>query len=96
MFLTAIIAGNNFYDSLSPQDQQALKTAALAAAQVERQDSIALGEQVRTQLVAEGSQITPLSPGAKAAFKEATAGVASQFSSVVGPDIIQALLKRDQ
>ena len=92
MFLTAIIAGNSFYDSLSSQDQQALKTAALAAAQVERQDSIALGEQVRTQLVAEGSQITSLSPDAQVAFKAATAGIAGQFSSVVGADVVKTLL----
>ncbi|MBI5457496.1 TRAP transporter substrate-binding protein [Candidatus Kaiserbacteria bacterium] len=92
VFLTVILAGNAFYDSLSPEDQTALKKAALAAAQVERQDSIALGEQVKSQLQAQGSVITTLSPNARASFKAATESVYQELGPQIGPDIVQAIV----
>ena len=92
VFLTVILAGNAFYDSLSPQDQAALKKAALAAAEVERQDSIALGEQVKAQLQTEGSVVTTLSPESRSAFRAATRSVYDQFAPVLDADIVQAII----
>ena len=92
MFLTAIISSKSFYDSLSPQDQAALQKAALDAAQVERQDSIALATQVKSQLESQGSTVSALTPAAQSAFKSATQSVYTQFSPVVGADIVQSLI----
>lgn len=92
MFLTAILVGDNFYNSLSSQDQVALQKAALAAAQVERQDSITLGSQVKSQLATQGSVISTLSPQTQNAFKAATQSVYTQFSPVVGAGIVQGIV----
>ncbi|MSU73962.1 TRAP transporter substrate-binding protein [Candidatus Kaiserbacteria bacterium] len=92
MFLTAILASDNFYDSLSPQNRKVLENAALAAAQVERQDSIALAKQVKSQLEARGSVVSTLSSQAQNAFKAATQSVYAQLSSLVGADIVKGIL----
>lgn len=70
VFLTAIIASNAFYDSLSTEEQAALRTAALAAAAVERQDSEALNATTKQKLIEAGSVITELSPSERSVFVE--------------------------
>jgi len=55
LFTTTMVVSDSFYDSLSAEDQAALQKAAAAAAEVERTDSIALGEKTRTDLIAGGS-----------------------------------------
>ncbi len=92
MFLTAILASDNFYDSLSAQNRKVLENAALAAAQVERQDSIALAKQVKSQLEVRGSVVSTLSSQAQNAFKAATQSVYAQLSSLVGADIVKGIL----
>jgi TRAP-type C4-dicarboxylate transport system substrate-binding protein len=88
VFLTAILANDSFFDSLSPKDQQALEKAALAAAQAERQDSITLGSTTRTQLQTEGSVITTLAPAEQSAFKTAVQPVYAQFAPMFGQQLM--------
>lgn len=83
MFLTAILASNSFYNSLSSRDQAALMNAAHAAAIVERQDSITLGDATRAQLGKEGSTITTVSSAERDAFKKAVQPVYTEFHSLV-------------
>ena len=66
--------------------------AALAAAQVERQDSIALNASTKVALGQQGSIITTLSPFASAQFKTRTAPVYAQFAPTFGESLIQALV----
>lgn len=79
VFLTAILADQDFYATLTPDQQSALTKAALAAAAVEREDSKALGDKVRADLSAEGSTITTLSADAAAEFAAKTRSVYEKF-----------------
>jgi TRAP-type transport system periplasmic protein len=80
LFLTAIVADADFYASLSADEQRALSVAAMAAAKVEREDSIALGIEVKGQLEAMGAVIAELTPAQQDVFKQALTSVAAQFS----------------
>ncbi len=96
MFLTAIIVNKDFYDSLSVKNQAAMKDAAMAAAAVERNDSIALGDSVKSQLLAEGSVVSTPSSQTRDIFAKATAAVYAQFSPTVGADIIRDLVNEQK
>jgi TRAP-type C4-dicarboxylate transport system substrate-binding protein len=89
MFLTVILANTKFFNSLSANDQAALRKAALAAAAVEREDSEALGATTKQALIAKGSTI--VMPEQGAAFKSATKPVYDQFKSVFGEDMLKQL-----
>jgi TRAP-type C4-dicarboxylate transport system substrate-binding protein len=91
LFLTAILASNGFYGSLSPEQQTALTNAARAAAQVERRDSITLGENTRAELQAQKSQITTLTPSARGEFVKSVASVYDTFTPIFGSGVIKAL-----
>lgn len=85
MFLTAILASNAFYDSLSLEDQAALRSAATKAAQIERQDSIELGNTVRDQLKKEGSVILKPTAKERNELEAASRTVYSQFFPKLTP-----------
>lgn len=85
LFLTVILAGNTFFSSLSPADQSALREAAIAAAKVEREDSIALGEKTRSELVAGGTDIATFSRDQHAVMKASAKDVYTNFVSEYGP-----------
>ncbi len=94
VFLTAVIASGAFYDSLTPAEQRALQDAALAAAKVEREDSIQLNASVKDSLKAEGSSVTELSGDVRAALVKATEPVYEEFKSSITPSLYQALIGR--
>ncbi|MSU74107.1 TRAP transporter substrate-binding protein [Candidatus Kaiserbacteria bacterium] len=96
MFLTAIIVNKDFYDSLSAKNQAAMRVAAMAAATVERNDSIALGDSVKSQLLAKGSVVSTLSSEARDIFAKATAAVYAQFSPTIGADIVRDLVNEQR
>ncbi len=81
IFLTAITVSSSFYDSLSPAHREALQKAARAAAQVEREDSIALNASTKTALSENGSTITTLSPSDRSVLRTVTRSVYTQFES---------------
>ncbi len=89
IFLTTILAGNAFYDSLSAGDKTALKKAALAAAAVEREDSISLGEQTKKVLQESGSII--VAPADVPAFRNAVQSVYEKFTPTFGAELITNL-----
>lgn len=94
VFLTAIVANESFYESLTPAQQKALDDAAIAAAGVERQDSIALGDHTRASLSGSGSTIVTLTDSERAAFKAATAPVYAQFSGMFGSSLTKAFTSK--
>lgn len=89
LFLTTILAGNAFYDSLSDGDKTALQKAALAAAAVEREDSITLGEQTKEVLKKNGSII--VAPADIPAFRSAVQSVYEKFTPTFGAELITDL-----
>ncbi len=93
MFLTAILASNSFYNSLSPDKQAALQKAALAAAAVERQDSIALGDKTKAQLISGGTVVVTPSAQDTATMQAEAQSVYTKFQSTIGADLIKSLGK---
>lgn len=91
MFLTAIIASNSFYNSLTPEDQAAFQKAALAAAAVEREDSIALGAQTKADLEKSGTVVTAPSAKDQDTMHKAAQTVYAKFQETIGADLIKAL-----
>lgn len=91
VFLTMILAGNTFFDSLSSAEKEAVKKAARAAAAVEREDSRVLGENVRTSLVVEGSVVTRPSAAAQAEFIAKTKSVYGAFADSFSAPVAAAL-----
>lgn len=91
-FLTTIIASDAFFDSLTSVEQAALISAARAAANIERQDSIALNATVKEALRAKGSTINELSSESRNEFVNATKVVYQEFMSRFSPDIYKAVV----
>jgi TRAP-type C4-dicarboxylate transport system substrate-binding protein len=89
LFLTTIVVRNSFYNSLSEKNQIALKKAALAAAQAERVDSIALGIKVKKELQEKGIVVRELSPETRTELKEKTLPVYTWFEDTIGTRIIK-------
>jgi TRAP-type C4-dicarboxylate transport system substrate-binding protein len=93
LFLTVILASDSFYGSLSPADRSALQEAALAAARVEREDSIALGEAAKRALASNGTDIVVLSADDREAARQATLPVYDAYAREYGEEAISALLQ---
>jgi len=91
VFLTALIAEGDFYDSLSRSDQRILIDAAQAAANAERADSIALAAKNRDTLKDMGVEVTVLSPDAKAALEELSQPTYLKYEAVFGSDLIDRI-----
>ena len=91
LFLTAVVADASFYGTLSAEDKAALYLAARAAALVEREDSILLAEEVRTELESKGVTIITPSAEEKQALIEQTAPVYAQFEALFAPGLVQSL-----
>lgn len=94
IFLTVVLASDAFYDSLSPREQTALEAAALKAAALEREDSAALGDAVRSTLIQKGTIVTSASPALKGSMREAAQPVYEQFGEQLGVSLIEALRAR--
>jgi len=84
LFLTAIIASDSFYDSLSSKEKKALFEASRVAAAVERKDAIALKEQVKNSLIKAGTKINTLPPETIVQLKERTAPLYVKFEPEFG------------
>ncbi len=79
MSLTIVLVTKKFYDSLSADQQQALRASAHDAAIAEKQDNIAYEDTMRAELRKNGTVITVLTPEQRAAFKQAVAPVRAQL-----------------
>lgn len=90
LLLTSIIVSDAFYGSLSAEDQTALRNAAKAAAVVEREASLALGESTKAKLQQLGTVITTLSGEEKAVLATKTISVYDVFAEYISVPILQA------
>lgn len=96
LFMTTMVVSDSFYDSLSSEDKAALQKAAAAAAQVERADSIALGEKTKADLLAAGSIVTTPSADLIAAFKKNAESMAKKYMTTFRADIVEDIQKAQQ
>lgn len=91
LFLTALIAGDKFYSSLTPLEQQALRRAAIQAARIERADSLRDGEQVKQELLKNGHELVKMSDSDRKVFESKVQPVYQKFEPVFGKDLIQEI-----
>jgi TRAP-type C4-dicarboxylate transport system substrate-binding protein len=91
LFLTSILIGQDFWNSLSPELQEIVQTAATKAAAYERQLSIADIAIVRNKCVADGIKVIDLSDEEKAKFKDVTKSVYTELDSYFTPGLVDKI-----
>lgn len=79
LFLTSILIGQDFWNSLSPELQKVIADAALVAARHEREISIADVAATQERCEQDGIAVVRMSEEEKAKFKSVTAGVYSKY-----------------
>lgn len=92
LFLTSMIIGDTFWNSLSAEVQAVIKKAAIEAGREERAETIRDGEIAKKRLVAEeGATIHSLSAEERAEAIAKTAVVYDQFSEQFTPGLVDAI-----
>lgn len=72
LFLTSIIVSENFWNTLSPELQQIITDAAIAAGRTERRRSIEDGDEAMTKCEKEGIKVIKVTEDERDHFKEIT------------------------
>lgn len=93
LFLTSMIITTKFWDSLSQELQQVIKTAAIRAGRSERVESIRDGEQAKLNLAKEGKEIISLSAEDQAEFRRRTLSVYDKFKDFFSPGLVDQIKK---
>jgi tripartite ATP-independent transporter DctP family solute receptor len=91
LFLTSILASSRFYKSLTPAQQGALERAAVAAARIERQDSVADGVLVKKEFMKQGVKVVKMSKADEKAFHAKMKPVYEKFEPMFGKTLIEEI-----
>jgi TRAP-type C4-dicarboxylate transport system substrate-binding protein len=92
LFLTSMIIGDRFWDSLSPAVQDVIKQAAVLAGREERAETIRDGARAEQRLVAEeGANIVKWTQEQREAAKIALSSVYDQFSDTFTPGLVDSV-----
>jgi TRAP-type C4-dicarboxylate transport system substrate-binding protein len=92
LFLTSMIIGDRFWDSLSPEVQAVIKQAAVLAGREERAETIRDGARAEQRLVAEeGANIVKWTQEQREAAKIALSSVYDQFSDTFTPGLVDSI-----
>ena len=87
-----VVANRDAFEGLSPEHQEAVRTAMREAVEWQRAEAAALDLQFRDQLSAAGMEFHEVSPEARAGMREATLGIAEALKSRVDPALIDMVL----
>ena len=93
LFLTTMIIGDRFWESLGANVQAGIKTAAIEAGREERAETIRDGEVAKQKLIAQGATIKTLSAEEKAWAIEQTAVVYDQFRDTFTAGLVDKIKK---
>lgn len=91
LFLTSIIVSENFWNTLSPELQQIISEAAIAAGRTERERSIQDGDEAKVKLAQEGIAVVELSDAEKAEFKSKTAPLYDKYQDFFTPGLVNSI-----
>ena len=91
LFLTSIIVSEGFWNSLSPELQQIISDAAIAAGRTERLRSIQDGEDTKAKLAAEGIDVIKLSDEDQQEFQSRTAHLYEKYSDQFTPGLVDSI-----
>ena len=93
LFLTTMIIGDRFWDSLSSEVKSVIKKAAIQAGRNERQTTIVDGEQARDRLISEGKSVYEPTDKETADMKSRMQVVYDEFESTFGNNLIERIKK---
>jgi TRAP-type C4-dicarboxylate transport system substrate-binding protein len=95
LFLTSMIIGNRFWESLSPEVQVVIKQAAVLAGREERAETIRDGARAEQQLIEqEGANIVKWTQEQRESAKAALSDVYDQFRDTFTPGLIDAIERK--
>ncbi len=95
LFLTSMIVGNRFWDSLSLEVQAVIKQAAILAGREERAETIRDGARAEQQLVEqEGANIVKWTQEQRESAKAALSSVYDQFRDLFTPGLIESIERK--
>jgi TRAP-type C4-dicarboxylate transport system substrate-binding protein len=94
MFLTTILTGTKFFDSLTPEQQEAFKVAAKTVAKVERIWSVDDAAQYEKQAESNGIKIVELSEEDQKRLRHASKQSYKQLMKMkISPNLVDAILR---
>lgn len=93
MFLTSIIVGNKFWDTLTDTQKEAFQKAALYASRKEREWSVQDGEKFERDAVANGVTITEISEEDRSALKKKSQITYVKCRDFFSPNLITRIRK---
>jgi len=92
LFLTSMIIGDRFWDSLSSEVQAVIKQAAVLAGREERAETIRDGARAEQRLVQEeGANIVKWTQQQRESAKAALSGVYDQFRDTFTPGLVESI-----
>jgi TRAP-type C4-dicarboxylate transport system substrate-binding protein len=91
LFLTSIIITDQFWNSLDPELQNIIKTAAIKAGRAERVESIKDGEEAKVKLESEGKPVVRLSEQDQKEFRRKTQVVYKKFENFFSPGLVDKI-----
>jgi TRAP-type C4-dicarboxylate transport system substrate-binding protein len=91
LFLTSILIGKGFWDSMDVDTQDIVQSAALKAADSERKESIADIQRVADQCAEDGINIIHMADYEKDRFQQATAYMYSKFEDLFTPNLLNKI-----
>jgi len=93
LFLTGIVMNEKFWNSLKPEHQQAIKTAAYEAAQAERVEAVEDVELVKQRCIADGIKVINLPKQEQDKFKEITKQVYTKYENYFSKGLVESIQK---
>lgn len=91
LFLTSIIVNNNFWTTLPKKYQDIMAQAAINAARMEREQSIASAEETKKRCAENGIQIVSLNSEEQEKFKAAVSPIYKKYAPLVGEKLITSI-----
>jgi tripartite ATP-independent transporter DctP family solute receptor len=91
-----IMIAEDFFEGLSPEDQELIREAAVQARDYQRTISREYSDYAREQLAERGMEVTELSEDEIAQFQEAVQPVYDQWRDEIGADLIQRVQEQTQ
>lgn len=92
LFLTGIIINADFYNSLTPEQQQAIHVAAYEAAQAERVEAVEDIQHVKQRCIQDGIKVVRMPREELDLFQEKTQCVYDKYQDFFSPGLVQRII----
>ncbi|MBL3551229.1 TRAP transporter substrate-binding protein [Rhodovulum sulfidophilum] len=89
-----VVANKDAFDALSPENQEAVRSAMRSAIEWQRAEAARVDLEFREKLVAEGMQFDEIPAAERARLREATASIAENLKERVDPEVIDLVLEQ--